>query len=193
MTDFIHEKPKEDAEAEKKEDIYSAPADSKTRAKRVFVYALALFAVAFLLLLWSFLINDGSNREVLSRLSNLQSSVEDDNALNSRILRLEEKLEDAEQKSKELQALTEQNTQAISAIDRLRVMQAAFERGDTGLAKKAAFELVDNQLVDLLPETSVHTFCGNDQESPRAAYDRMHTALFPNGMDKEFADWQKNR
>ena len=192
MTDFIHEHPKEESAQEQKEDIYSAPADSKTRAKRVMVYALSLFVVAFLLLLWSFLMNDNNNRKVLSSISDLQTSVKDDSALTSRVLKLEEDLEFFERQNEELTLLNKQNSSTISAMDRLREMQAAFAVGDSALAKKAAFEMVDCDLISYLPETSQHTFDGADAESPRAAYDRMCAQLFPDGMDREFAVWQKN-
>lgn len=66
MTDFIHEQPKEVQAAPPARE--EPPMDEKTGQKRVYGYIFILFLVAFGLLVWSFLMNQRSNDEVLHEL-----------------------------------------------------------------------------------------------------------------------------
>ena len=98
MTDFIHEPPKEpqnEPPASPEE-----PLDEKSGQKRVYGYILLLFVVAFSLLLWSFLMNQRSNEQVLSELrgnadalqttaSSLQSALEQNIELEEQVEQLE--------------------------------------------------------------------------------------------------------
>ena len=109
MTDFIHEHPKNEADvpapkpAEEETDM-----DEKTGQKRVYGYILILFVVAFFLLLWSFLMNQRSNEQVLSELrgnaSTLQSTLDRNIALEQRIAELEQQVKALEDKTEALEA-----------------------------------------------------------------------------------------
>ncbi len=106
MTDFIHEHPKAAqpspppaSEPEKEEIVVGEGAGQK----RVYGYIFILFIVAFFLLLWSFLMNQRSNEEVLSELrgnaSTLQTTLDRNIALEQQVEALEAQVE----------ALTEEN------------------------------------------------------------------------------------
>ena len=62
MTDFVHEGPKDPNKppvpGEEK------PTTERERMKKVYTYVAVLFTVAFLLILWTFLMNQRSSREI---------------------------------------------------------------------------------------------------------------------------------
>ena len=68
MTDFIHEHPKDEPAAPSPAPAPEPPLDEKTGQKRVYGYIFILFIVAFSLLLWSYMMNQRSNDQVLSEL-----------------------------------------------------------------------------------------------------------------------------
>ena len=68
MTDFIHEHPKDEPAAPSPAPAPEPPLDEKTGQKRVYGYIFILFIVAFSLLLWSYMMNQRSNDQVLTEL-----------------------------------------------------------------------------------------------------------------------------
>lgn len=191
MTDFIHEQPPE----EKKPVPTEQPATEKERQKRVYTYIAVLFTAAFILILWSFLSTHRSNQEVIDRLegstSMMQSTLEQNAALESRVEELEartEELEDALERAEDALDAAEEASEAqeaiITALDRLRRIEGAYEayRYETAKALVLAFE--EDGLTQYLPECSLHTDAdGNDAESPLTTYRRISAKLFPEGMD----------
>lgn len=106
MTDFIHERPKEEPE-----NVSPAPAapeeselDERTGQKRVFGYIFILFIVAFSLLLWSFFMNQRSTDEVLSELRGSTGAMQ---TAMERNIELEKQMDAMEQ---DMDELTEEKT-----------------------------------------------------------------------------------
>ncbi|MBO4913785.1 MAG: hypothetical protein J5449_01135 [Oscillospiraceae bacterium] len=101
MTDIIHEHKKEEQPTSAPK---SAPEeevlDEKTGQKRVYGYIILLFVVAFFLLLWSFLMNQRSNEQVISELrgstGTLQSTLDRNVELEKRTSELEAKISELE-------------------------------------------------------------------------------------------------
>ncbi len=137
MTDFIHEQQAEERPAAPSATpAEEAPLDEQTGQKRVYIYIFILFIVAFCLLLWSFLMNQRSNDQVISELrgsaNTLQSTLD-------RNIELEQRTEALEEKCRELEAavdaLEEKNRTLEADRDALRQ-----ERGElqTALAQTLA-------------------------------------------------------
>lgn len=111
MTDFIHEHPKDEAPvAPPPPPAEEAPMDEKTGQKRVYGYIFILFIVAFSLLVWSFFMNQRSTDQVLSELrgnaSTLQSTLDQNVALEQQNEALEQQIKALESQVK---TLTEEN------------------------------------------------------------------------------------
>ncbi len=122
MTDFIHEHPKDEQSAVPAPP--SAPAepelDEKTGQKRVYGYIFILFIVAFSLLLWSFLMNQRSNEQVISELrgstNTLQSTLERNVSLEKQVDELNEQLKAVERVVDELKADNEALERQVAEI-----------------------------------------------------------------------------
>lgn len=162
MTDFIHEQPKEaNAPAAPIPEQTGEPEelDEQSGRKRVYGYILLLFIVAFSLLLWSFLMNQRSNEEVLTELrgsaSSLQSTLERNielekqaDALQAENTALSDRVEalEAEKAALEKQAAEAERQQAalaeaafrVQAMDDLLGMEEAMRDGNTDLARAYA-------------------------------------------------------
>ena len=101
MTDFVHEGPKDPNKppvpGEEK------PTTERERMKKVYTYVAVLFTVAFLLILWTFLMNQRSSREIRDEIrsgnNTLQSTLDENQALTDRITELEEQLAAAQELS----------------------------------------------------------------------------------------------
>ena len=83
MSDLIHEGPKDPNKppvpGEEK------PTTERERMKKVYTYVAILFTVAFLLILWTFLMNQRSINEIKSGNSALQSTLEENDTLEARV------------------------------------------------------------------------------------------------------------
>jgi len=128
MTDFIHEHPKdEQSAASPGAPAEEAPLDEKTGQKRVYGYIFILFIVAFSLLLWSYMMNQRSNDEVLSELRGstgaLQSTLDRNVALEQQVEALEAEVEALSAQIEELEernkALENENSMLLETGNHL--------------------------------------------------------------------------
>ena len=98
MTDFVHEAPKDPSKASAPKE--EKPTTERERMKKVYTYVAVLFTVAFLLILWTFLMNQRSSQairdEIKSGNSALQSTLEENDSLEARVKELEAQLAAAE-------------------------------------------------------------------------------------------------
>ena len=199
MTDFIHEQPREQTAAppEPMEHREEPELDEQSGRKRVYGYILLLFIVAFSLLLWSFLMNQRSNEEVLSELrgsaSSLQSTLDRNIALEQRTDELQrendalsEHIEALEAEKQALQKEKEQNERdkaeaalSVAAMDALLGMERALSEGNRSLgrayaelldapAQRADGSKSDKALRDYLPTATDRSRVSGDRE-PSAA------------------------
>ena len=87
MTDFVHEAPKDPNKASAPRE--EKPTTERERMKKVYTYVAILFCVAFLLILWTFLMNQRSSQairdEIKSGNSALQSTLEENDTLEARV------------------------------------------------------------------------------------------------------------
>ena len=98
MSDLIHEGPKDPNKppvpGEEK------PTTERERMKKVYTYVAILFTVAFLLILWTFLMNQRSINEIKDGNTALQSTLQQNDSLEAHIAELEEQLANSEEDKK---------------------------------------------------------------------------------------------
>lgn len=193
MTDFIHEHPKEPAQAAK-EPAYVPPKTEAERQKKVYIYVGALFTVAFLLIAWSSLMSRRGNEQLLSELkqstSTLQSVMDQSSALEERVAELEAELaktqadlESAQNESKGYQEAGERSASALCAMDWLREIEREYGAKQYTSARTLIQSFEENELSQYLPAAPLHTDPdGADALSPAEAYEAIVHALFPNGL-----------
>ena len=140
MTDFIHEQPKDDHPAPSP----AAPPAEETAIgegggqKRVYGYIFILFIVAFFLLLWSFLMNQRSNEEVLSELrgnaGTLQSTLDRNVELEKQNEALEAQIKTLETEVAALRTRGETlETERAKLSEERDALQAALEEAQEAL------------------------------------------------------------
>ena len=133
MTDFIHEHPKDEPAAPSPAPAPEPPLDEKTGQKRVYGYIFILFIVAFSLLLWSYMMNQRSNDQVLSELrgnaSAMQTAVERNVELEKQTDELQAVLDEAAKdklaQEREIARLNEELAALTAERDALRAQVEA--------------------------------------------------------------------
>ena len=145
--------------------------------KPVLLYLVILFAIAFVLILYSFALHQRSNAQTIR---DLQSQVE-----------TLQQLQDVEQQYKDAKTENAALQQQIDDLERqaaadARTMQALnlvwqLERLYTGGENEACLQVIEalkeDNLFRALPDTADAGEDGTDYESPRAAFERIDEAL----------------
>ena len=186
MTDFVHEAPKDPnkASAPKEE----KPTTERERMKKVYTYVAVLFTVAFLLILWTFLMNQRSSQairdEIKSGNSALQSTLEENNSLEARVRELEAQLVAAEDDRDALSETVERKSEQLRALDWLIEIENDCRAKNLDEAKEniRAFEK-EGAAEDLPTEALRTSITGDDAPSPAARYKAIVEELFPNGVN----------
>lgn len=128
MSDLIHEGPKDPNKppvpGEEK------PTTERERMKKVYTYVAILFTVAFLLILWTFLMNQRSINEIKDGNTALQSTLQQNDSLEAHIAELEEQLATAEEDKKALDETVGVQSNQLRALDWLLEIENAYNTGD---------------------------------------------------------------
>ena len=185
MTDFVHEAPKDPnkASAPKEE----KPTTERERMKKVYTYVAVLFTVAFLLILWTFLMNQRSSQairdEIKSGNSALQSTLEENDTLEARVKELEAQLAAAEDDRDALSETVERKSEQLRALDWLIEIENDCRAKNIDEAKEniRAFEK-EGAAKDLPTEALRTAITGDDAPSPAARYQSIVDKLFPDGV-----------
>jgi uncharacterized protein HemX len=170
-------------EPEKKNpDHLQREADRAKPSKKVSVlnYLTILFAAAFVLLLWSYFMPQRKNEELISgrkesvsamqSIEDLQNEKKD---LSAQVDQLQQKLDE---KSKELtdeQKSAEKLELQLDAMDWLREIQALYEKKYYKAARAMIAEFEDTGLPGYLPDVSLHSYDGNENQSPLEEYETI--------------------
>ena len=182
MTDFVHEAPKDPnkASAPKEEQ----PATERERMKKVYTYVAILFTVAFLLILWTFLMNQRSINEIKSGNSALQSTLEENDTLEARVKELETQLAEAEEDKDSLSETVERKSEQLRALDWLIEIENNYSAKDYDAARDNIRAFEKEGAAESLPEQPLRTaITGDDALSPAARYHALVAELFPNGIN----------
>ena len=182
MTDFVHEAPKDPnkASAPKEE----KPTTERERMKKVYTYVAILFTVAFLLILWTFLMNQRSINEIKSGNSALQSTLEENDTLEARVKELETQLAEAEEDKDSLSETVERKSEQLRALDWLIEIEHNYSAKDYDAARDNIRAFEKEGAAESLPEQPLRTaITGDDALSPAARYHALVAELFPNGIN----------
>ncbi len=182
MTDFVHEAPKDPnkASAPKEE----KPTTERERMKKVYTYVAILFTVAFLLILWTFLMNQRSINEIKSGNSALQSTLEENDTLEARVKELEAQLAEAEEDKDSLSETVEHKSEQLRALDWLIEIENNYSAKDYDAARDNIRAFEKEGAAESLPEQPLRTaITGDDAPSPAARYHALVAELFPNGIN----------
>ena len=181
MSDLIHEGPKDPNKppvpGEEK------PTTERERMKKVYTYVAILFTVAFLLILWTFLMNQRSINEIKDGNTALQSTLQQNDSLEAHIAELEEQLATAEEDKKALDETVGVQSNQLRALDWLLEIEQAYGAKDYDTAKEniRAFEK-DGAAKNLPTEALRTSITGDDAPSPAARYQSIVDKLFPDGV-----------
>ena len=182
MTDFVHEAPKDPnkASAPKEE----KPTTERERMKKVYTYVAILFTVAFLLILWTFLMNQRSINEIKSGNSALQSTLEENDTLEARVKELETQLAEAEEDKDSLSETVERKSEQLRALDWLIEIENNYSAKDYDAARDNIRAFEKEGAAESLPEQPLRTaITGDDALSPAPRYHTLVAELFPNGIN----------
>ena len=188
MTDFVHEPPKDPSKPPVPGE--DKPTTERERMKKVYTYVAVLFAVAFLLILWTFLMNQRSMNEIKSGNSALLDTLEESEVLQTRAAELENevsvleaKLSAAEEDSKTLAETVGVQSDQLRALDWLLEIETAYSTGDLNAAKDNIRSFEETGTSEFLPKEPLRTaITGDDAPSPAARYQAIVNKLFPNGV-----------
>ena len=186
MTDFVHEAPKDPSKASAPKE--EKPTTERERMKKVYTYVAILFCVAFLLILWTFLMNQRSSQairdEIKSGNSALQSTLEENDTLEARARELEAQLAEAEADRDALSEALDHKSEQLRALDWLIEIENDCRAKELDEAKEniRAFEKA-GAAEDLPTEALRTSITGDDAPSPAARYKAIVEELFPNGVN----------
>jgi len=181
MSDLIHEGPKDPNKppvpGEEK------PTTERERMKKVYTYVAILFTVAFLLILWTFFMNQRSINEIKDGNTALQSTLQQNDSLEAHIAELEEQLATAEEDKKALDETVGLQSNQLRALDWLLEIENAYNTGDLDAAKDNIRSFEETGTVEFLPKEPLRTgITGDDAPSPAARYQSIVDKLFPDGV-----------
>ena len=154
------------------------PQEPSSGKNPVVVYIMILFIVAFLLMALSFLMHQRSNSEVLGELQHSVSAMQEVQAVQDKVIELQEKLADAQE---EIDTLKDQMAQQeedaaleekkIDALLGLYTLQQQYSAGSYDDCLTTMQRMEDEGLVELLPDS-------NDQvTSPAQRYQQLKEAV----------------
>ena len=154
------------------------PQEPSSGKKPVVVYIMILVIVALLLMALSFLMHQRSNSEVLGELQHSVSAMQEVQAVQDKVIELQEKLADAQE---EIDTLKDQMAQQeedaaleekkIDALLGLYTLQQQYSAGSYDDCLTTMQRMEDEGLVELLPDS-------NDQvTSPAQRYQQLKEAV----------------
>ena len=181
MSDFIHEGPKDPNKppvpGEEK------PTTERERMKKVYTYVAVLFGVAFLLILWTFFMNQRSINEIKDGNTALQSTLQQNDSLEAHITELEEQLANAEADKKVLDDTVDTQSNQLRALDWLLEIESDRSAGDLDAARDAVRSFEESGMPEFLPKEPLRTGISDDTPSPAARYQSIVDELFPDGVN----------
>ena len=151
--------------------------EQPTGKKPVVVYIMILFIVAFLLMALSFLMHQRSNTEVLGKLQNSVTVMEEVQGLQERVIQLQEELSDSREEAEALENQLKEQENAVSdaeskteALLALYTLQQHYAAGDLEACLQVLDAMEEKGLASQLPEEA-------DVTSPAQRYQQLKEAV----------------
>lgn len=169
------------------------PSQQTGRKKSVFQYITILFAAAFVLLLFTFLMERRQNellqqqnqeqidnlQQSVSAVQSLQNLYDENAALKEKVSELTDQVSQLQDQARELEGLADANLTALNqtrqAMDWFWQIDEAYVREKYSLCRKLIGHLEDAGLVDALPKEST---TDNQRFSPYVRYQEIYAAVF---------------
>ena len=188
MTDFVHEAPKDPSKASAPRE--EKPTTERERMKKVYTYVAVLFTVAFLLILWTFLMNQRSSQAIRDEIKSgnhaLQSTLEENDTLETRVKELEAQLAEAEADRDALSEAIERKSEQLRALDWLIEIENDCRAKNIDEAKENIRAFEKEGAAEDLPTEALRTSITGDAAATPAARDKaIVEGHIPNGEDRE--------
>lgn len=150
---------------------------SRTNRPALFAYMVALFAIAFLLLLMSyFMQRRHSDQQVIEGLQQSgASALQITQSVQAQNQTLRQQVADLEQENETLEAQAETQSKTILALDRLWQIEREFFQKRYSSARQMIRQFEDDGLKEFLPAQPI---ADPDYRSPLEQYEAMYDALF---------------
>ena len=135
------------------------PQEEPRSKKPVVVYIMILFIVAFLLMALSFLMHQRSNTEALGKLQNSVTAMQEVQAVQDKVIQLQEELDKAEDQMDELTQQLQERDAAVAdaakdadALLALYTLQQQYAAGDYDACLSTMQMMEDEGLIQRLPK-----------------------------------------
>lgn len=165
--------------------------EKRHKKPSVMVYLVVLFAAAFLLMAWSYFIQQRSNQEAISDLEEssnsavqrLENVLQENEDLKARVAELEEQLSEAQEQLDALPDVISQQEylleQTCQAMDYFWQINEAYVRGRYGLCRELiqAMEDVSDGKTALKEYLPTQSTTDTDRFSPADRYQEIYDAL----------------
>lgn len=159
----------------------AADRSSPGKHHSVGVYLAILFAVAFILLLLSYFMQQRNNAEVISGLrdsasavENLQQLQDSNKKLSTQVGQLQDESDKLQSQLTGAQSSLQESQNELSAMDLLWQISKLYASRRYTACRKAIAKMEELNLSQYLPDKSVNSF---QQESPLSEYQRIADAL----------------
>ena len=160
------------------EETTPLPQEESHSKKPVIVYIMILFIAAFLLMALSFLMHQRSNTEALGQLQNSVTAMQEVQAVQDKVIQLQEELADQEEELDKLQkqldqqiAQNSESQQQTAALLALYTLQQQYSAGDLDACLLTLQRMDDEGLVELLPKEN------SQVTSPAERYEQLKIAI----------------
>ena len=154
------------------------PQEESQGKKPVVVYIMILFIVAFLLMALSFLMHQRSNTEALGQLQNSVSAMQEVQAVQDKVIQLQEELDKAEDQMEDLNKQLQEKDAAVAdaakdteAMLALYTLQQQYSAGNYDACLATMQRMEDEGLIARLPKESAEV------TSPAQRYAQLKEAV----------------
>ena len=154
------------------------PQEESQGKKPVVVYIMILFIVAFLLMALSFLMHQRSNTEALGQLQNSVSAMQEVQAVQDKVIQLQEELDKAEDEMDGLNKQLQEKDAAVAdaakdteAMLALYTLQQQYSAGNYDACLATMQRMEDEDLIACLPKESAEV------TAPAQRYEQLKEAV----------------
>lgn len=159
------------------------PSKQSGGRKPVIVYIFVLFAVAFLLMIWSLFSHQRSNTEALGQLQTSVSAMQEVQALQEQVIRLQQEQLEQEQEAAETAAAAQEKSAAandkLAALTNLYLLEHAYQSEDYDSCRQLIdhMEREDQPALLTIDDSLEGVVFPSFYNAPRIVYDNIKEAV----------------